>query len=124
MKRKILVVDDTPIARQGTAIVVQTLGFKTDEAANGREALANMQTHQYALVLMDYNMPGMDGMECTQKIREQEKQTGIRIPIIGLSASNEANIREKCLQAGMDDYLPKSYTKEELQHIVDKWLCS
>jgi CheY-like chemotaxis protein len=123
MNPKILIVDDTPIARQGTAMTVQSLGFKTDEAVGGCEAFANVQTHQYALILMDCNMPNLDGIECTQKIREQEKQTGIRIPIIGVSASNDAQTRAKCLQAGMDDYLSKSYTKEELQHIINKWLC-
>jgi CheY-like chemotaxis protein len=121
---RILVVDDTPIACQATSIVLRTLGFNTDEVGSGYEALSNIQTRAYDLIFMDYNMPHMNGLECTQKIREWEVLTGTRIPIIGLSASVELNVREKCLQAGMDDYLSKSYTREDLQQIVQKWLGS
>jgi CheY-like chemotaxis protein len=118
----ILVVDDTPIACQATSMMLRTLGFQTDEAASGYEAIANVQTRDYALIFMDYNMPHMNGLECTQKIRELKAPAGTRIPIIGLSASVELNVRESCLLAGMDDYLSKSYTREELQQIVHKWL--
>jgi len=122
MKHKILVVDDNQIVRQGTAITVQTLGYMTEEAASGREALDRLGACQYALIFMDYEMPDMDGFECTRTIRELENGTGARIPIIALTASDEFQIREKCLQAGMDDYLHKMYTPQQLRQILSKWL--
>jgi len=122
MKAKILVVDDTALSRMGTAITVKALGFATDEAASGPEALDRVGSCHYALILMDYNMWQMDGIECTQKIRALESKTGTRVPIVALTSSNEMEIREKCLQAGMDDYLDKSYSPEELQEILAKWL--
>jgi CheY-like chemotaxis protein len=122
MKPKILVVDDNSIVRQGTAITVQTLGYMTEEAASGREALDRLGASQYALIFMDYEMPDMDGFECTMKIRELENATGTRIPIVGLTASNEIQIKEKCLKAGMDDYLDKSCSPEALRQILSKWV--
>jgi CheY-like chemotaxis protein len=122
IKPLILVVDDTPIASLGTACVLQTLGFMADQAGSGREALVRVGASQYALIFMDHDMPDMDGFECTQKIREMENGTGTRIPIVGLTASDETDIREKCLQAGMDDYLHKRYTPEELRQILSKWV--
>ena len=122
MKHKILVVDDTPICRLGTASIVQTLGYMTEEAASGGEALDRVGASQYDLIFMDHDMPDMDGCECTRRIRELENSTGARIPIIALTASDEIQIREKCLKAGMDDYLHKRYTLEELRQILSKWV--
>lgn len=118
----ILVVDDAHITRQGTVLVVSGLGFETDEAADGFEALDKFKSSTYAAILMDYNMPKMDGFECTAKIRDLEKGTDRRIPIIGMTASTDRDIREACLKAGMDDYVEKSCTNAELEEMLLKWV--
>lgn len=119
--RVVLVVDDTVITRQGTALAVQLIGFETDEAADGFVALEKLKTVAYAAVLMDYNMPLMNGLECTAKIRELETVTGSRTPVIGMTASTEEDIRQKCMDAGMDDYIDKSCSNAELQRVLEKW---
>lgn len=119
----ILVVDDTPLSRLGTALTVRNLpGFQADEASDGISALEKLKASSYAAIVMDCDMPRMDGFECAAQIRELEKSTGSRIPIIGMSASTAENIRENCLNAGMDDYLDKSFSHEELRKMLAKWL--
>lgn len=118
----ILVVDDTNISRAGTVITVQKLlGFEVDEADDGTTALAKVKTNNYAAILMDCDMPTMNGLQCTALIRELEKDTGTRTPIIAFTASTEIQIREKCLKAGMDDYLEKSCSNAELSEMLVKW---
>lgn len=90
--KRILVVDDTPVTRQGTALIVTCFGYEVGEAGDGEAALLRLSTGDYGAVLMDYNMPRMNGLECTAKIRELEKGTGKRIPIIGISASQESEV--------------------------------
>lgn len=120
--RVVLIVDDMAINRQGTTLAVQVFGFETDEAEDGLSALEKLKTTAYAAILMDCQMPRMDGFECTAKIRELEKGTGSRIPIIGMTASTATDIHESCLKAGMDDYIDKSCSNPELQQILEKWL--
>jgi CheY-like chemotaxis protein len=124
MTQKILVVDDNVIIRQCTVIVVKGFGFATDEAASGHEALAHVEADQYALILMDYNMPEMDGPQCTQRVREIEKGTGKQTPIICMTSNSERDIEESCLNAGMDGYLYKACTIEELKIAVLRWVKS
>ena len=119
--RVVLIVDDMAINRQGTALAVQGFGFDTDEAEDGLSALEKFKAAAYAAILMDCQMPRMNGFECTAKIREMEKGTGCRIPIIGLTASTAADIEESCLKAGMDDYIDKSCRNTELQRMLEKW---
>lgn len=120
--RVVLVVDDTVITRQGTALAIQCLGFETDEAEDGPVALAKVKTTEYAAIIMDYNMPLMNGLECTAKIRELETGTGSRTPIIGMTASEEQDIRQKCIDAGMDDFIEKSCSNTELRETLAKWV--
>jgi CheY-like chemotaxis protein len=121
--RVILVVDDNTIVRQGTAIALRVvLGFEAEEAADGFAALEKMKTNTFAAILMDCEMPNMDGFQCTAQIRELEKLSGDKIPIIGMTASVAPDIRESCLKAGMNDYLDKSCSNEKLQEVLVKWL--
>lgn len=120
--KKILVVDDQSITRTGTALLLTFLGFETEEAGNGFTALEKLKDASYAAIIMDYAMPEMNGPECAVKIRELEKTTGRRTPIIGMSASREHQIRENCLKAGMDDFLDKDCTRVELEEVLLKWL--
>jgi two-component system, sensor histidine kinase and response regulator len=91
--------------------------------ANGREALEAIEKQTYDLVLlMDVQMPEMDGFEATAAIREREKQSGTRLPIIALTAHAMRGDRERCLAAGMDGYLSKSIATRELDNLLEKFL--
>jgi len=118
-KLKILIVDDLPILRLGTAMTVRNFGFEVDEAASAEDALAKVKEGQYAAIIMDCQMPRMDGLECTAKIRELEKQTGKHALIIGFSSSSDRDMREQCLKAGMDDFLSKDCSSEKLREALN-----
>jgi len=120
---KILIVDDTRIIREGMVRVLKNaFGCAVDEACDGLEALAKLETSNYSLVLMDYEMPLMNGFECVAKIRDVEKVTGIHTPIIGMTASHKSDIKEKCMQAGMNGFLSKECSNKEIEDEVRKWV--
>ncbi len=122
MTQSVLVVDDTKIARQGTALTLRQLfSFEIDEAVDGYAAIDSLKNCDYAVILMDCDMPGMSGFECTERIRELEQHTGKRTPVIGMSASTSSDVRERCLKSGMDDYLDKGCTIDVLRSTVLKW---
>jgi two-component system, sensor histidine kinase len=121
MRKKILVVDDVPVIRTGTSLILRNLGFETEEAASGSEALEKIQRTRYALIFLDYNMPTMDGCECARLIRCYEDARGTRTPIICFTSGALTQISRECLEAGMDDCLSKSCQVEELSHTVARW---
>jgi len=92
-----------------------------DAVANGKEAVNALEMIAYDIVLMDCQMPEMDGFEATRQIREREKQTGGHIPIVALTAHAMAGDRERCLAAGMDDYVPKPINPAELVRVIEKF---
>lgn len=118
----LLVEDYSPNILVASAMLEQ-LGFACDVAYNGIEALIKFKQKKYALVLMDIQMPGMDGIETVSRMRmlEQEKSQS-RTPIIAVTAFAMAGDREKCLKAGMDDYLTKPYLPEDLKEKIDHLL--
>lgn len=120
----ILVVEDYPINQQVAQLYLEQLGFSCHVANNGIEALQAINTNQYSLILMDCQMPDMDGYVATKKIREQEENSNSKkhIPIIALTAHAISGDREKCLSAGMDDYLVKPMEPEHLHSMLQKWL--
>jgi CheY-like chemotaxis protein len=87
-------------------------------ANNGQEALEMLEAHRFDIVLMDVQMPVMNGYEATQKIRQKEKLTGNHMIIIGLTASNMKGDKEKCLQAGMDDFVSKPMRIKDLMQAI------
>ncbi len=94
---------------------LDTLGFQSDVAGNGIQAFEKLKTSQYIAVLMDVQMPGMNGFDATQHIREYERKTGLPpIPIIGVTAHALAGDRERCLAAGMNEYISKPFAPAEL----------
>ncbi len=117
-KKKILIVDDQAIMREGTAIMLQMFGFAADTAASANDALTRLKAGDYAGILMDCNMPAVDGFECTRQIRELETCTETRIPIIGFSANSDPELEEQCLQAGMDTLLAKDCTTDAFRETV------
>jgi CheY-like chemotaxis protein len=124
---RILVVDDNAINRDVCVGMLDQLDrYDISVAANGHEALEELERRPYDLVLMDCQMPLMNGYEATGRIRQREL-TGrdaplARLPIIALTAYAHLEDREHCLSAGMDDYLAKPFTKEQLRAVLHRWL--
>jgi CheY-like chemotaxis protein len=118
----ILVVDDTPLMRHATACTVRAFGYEIKEAASGEAALQMLATESYDAIFMDLRMPRMDGLECTQKIREAEAKSGTRVPIIALTSESDADIQRHCLEAGMDAFLHKSCSQQDMKVTLTKFL--
>ncbi len=117
---KILIAEDNKINQIVARKILEKENFEVDIVETGKQAVDAVQTGKYAFVFMDIQMPEMDGYEATRTIRELEKGTGNHIPIIALTASAMEKDREKCLNVGMDEYLPKPIEKEELLRILKK----
>lgn len=118
----ILVADDNKTSQLVTILQLKQLGYVGHTVNNGREAVEAALKTPYSLILMDCQMPDMDGFEATGIIRHSESEIGRHTPIIGLTAQAMEGDRERCLQAGMDDYLSKPATLERLRNLVDGWV--
>lgn len=119
---RILVVEDNNLMRGLTIKQLEKFGIETDFATNGSEAVEKTLKNEYSLVLMDCQMPVMDGFESTLEIRKREFVKGGHIPIIAMTAFAMAGDREQCLASGMDDYLSKPVTIDQLELMLEKWL--
>lgn len=124
-KGHVLLVEDY----QGNIVVATTLlamhGFTCELAQTGRQALATLQNNHedFDLVLMDVQMPGMDGLEVTQRVRAHEESAELqRLPIIGMTAHSQASDRQKCLDVGMDDYIAKPFNPDTLITLIQKFI--
>jgi signal transduction histidine kinase/CheY-like chemotaxis protein len=118
-KLHILLAEDNPVNQVLAARLIEKRGHSLVVAANGREALAALKDQFFDLVLMDIQMPEMNGFEATAAIRDTEKTTGKHLPIIAMTANAMAGDRERCLAAGMDAYLAKPIQTEELFAIIE-----
>ncbi len=118
----ILVAEDTPVNQQVAIRMLEKSGFRPHIAANGRKALQALTEGSYAAVLMDCQMPELDGYETTREIRRREHDTGQHIPIIAMTANSMQGERERCLAAGMDDYLSKPLRKQALNDALTRWI--
>ncbi|MBI5246268.1 MAG: response regulator [Elusimicrobia bacterium] len=114
---RVLVVEDNSANQQLALLHLTVLGYEADAVANGREALAALEDIPYGLVLMDCQMPEMDGYEATRAIRLREGARR-RVPIVALTADSADGNRARCLQAGMDDYLEKPARSAELERAL------
>ena len=117
----VLVVEDAPVNQAVAARMLEKLGFLAHIAANGRVALEVMAGKSFAAVLMDCQMPELDGYETTREIRRGERD-GQRIPIIAMTANSMQGERERCLAAGMDDYLSKPLRNRVLREALTRWI--
>jgi CheY-like chemotaxis protein/HPt (histidine-containing phosphotransfer) domain-containing protein len=117
----ILVADDSRINQKVVVGLLERMGFTADVAASGGEAVGACARRRYAAVLMDCQMPGMDGYQATARIRGAEGSLH-HTPVIAVTASALKGDREKCLAAGMDDYLPKPFTPAELTEVLRRWV--
>ena len=121
---RILIADDNAMNQKVARAMVGSLGFECEVVPSGSQALESLEKRGFDLVLMDCNMPGMDGFETTAEIRKRDlkDRRGERLPIIGLTASAMGGTREKCLAAGMDDYLAKPLRPGALRTTLAIWL--
>jgi len=122
----ILVVEDNAVNREVAAGMLENLGYRSESAVNGLLALEAIAESTYAAVLMDCQMPVMDGLTATQEIRRREARStearsSHRVPIIALTANAMEANRERCLAAGMDDFLPKPFTQAQLKGLLGRW---
>ncbi|MEW8052338.1 MAG: response regulator [Candidatus Thiodiazotropha sp.] len=121
---RILVAEDNLVNQAVIDEMLQLFCCKVTLANNGREVLKLLSNNQYDMILMDIQMPELDGYETTQIIRKKEGKSKQHITIIALTANVMDGDQQKCLAAGMDDYIGKPVTHNKLQHILKKWLSS
>ncbi len=120
---RILLVEDTPLNQRVAEGMLATLGYQSDLVCNGQQAVEQVCGADYDLVLMDVEMPVKDGLQATREIREYEQQHGLApIPVVALTAHALKGDREKCLNAGMSDYLTKPLTMDALRECLQRWL--
>jgi signal transduction histidine kinase/DNA-binding response OmpR family regulator len=117
-KGKILLIEDVAVNQLIATRILQKMGFEITLASNGAEGLEKWRNEKFDLILMDVEMPVMDGMEATRIIRREEEGTTNHIPIIAMTAHAMRGDAEKCLTAGMDDYLAKPFKQTELEKMV------
>jgi len=122
-KARILLVEDNLTNQQVALGILRKLGLQADAVVNGEEGVNAVNAHPYDLVLMDVQMPIMDGLEATRRIRRQQAAAGIPArPIVAMTAHAMRGDRERCLEAGMNDYLTKPITPQSLIAALAKWL--
>jgi len=111
---RVLLVEDNLVNQKLFVRLMEKLGHQVSVASNGREALTMHAAGRFDVVLMDVQMPEMDGLEATREIRRRERRIGAHTPILGLTAHAMKGDRERCLEAGMDSYLAKPVRADEL----------
>lgn len=119
----ILVVEDSPINRAIIANYLRQLGCQVSLAEHGGEAVEMSQNDVFNIILMDIEMPVLDGFEATQQIRQEEVDTDEHAVIIAVTTRTSDEDRSKCTEVGMDDFLAKPVTETELQNTLTHWLC-
>ena len=119
-----MLVEDHKNNQRVALAALRRLGYSAHLVENGQEAVAAMTVYgnRYSLILMDWQMPVMDGIAATRQIRQLEKGSERRIPIIGMTANAMKGDPEKCLSAGMDDYLSKPINLRDLGDMLKKWI--
>jgi CheY-like chemotaxis protein len=122
-KARVLVAEDNAVNQEVARWLLEELGHEVEVVSTGTEAVAAVKRGKFDIVLMDCHMPEMDGLDATRAVREWEGAAGSsRLPIIAVTASVYDGDRERCLAAGMVDFLGKPYTAEQLGAVLDRWL--
>jgi CheY-like chemotaxis protein/HPt (histidine-containing phosphotransfer) domain-containing protein len=118
----ILVAEDNAMNQRVATLLLKKLGYRSDVVANGRETVDAVARVPYDLVLMDCEMPEMDGVEATREIRAREEGSERRLPIVAMTANAMPRDRERCMAAGMDDYLTKPVAADALRAMIERWM--
>ena len=123
-KKPVLIVEDIATNRELFSLQLRHFGLATQHATNGQEALdlVHEDPGAFSMILMDLQMPIMDGITAAQLIRQHENYTNRHIIIVALTANETVGIHEQCLEAGMDDLMHKPVTLAKLDHLLTKWL--
>lgn len=116
---KILLVEDNRVNQLVASGLLRKLGHRVDLAENGERALAALQRQRYDIILMDCQMPVMDGFEATRAIRQNPEWADL--PVIAVTANVLQGDREQCLASGMNDYVTKPYKRDELRAVIVRW---
>jgi CheY-like chemotaxis protein len=116
---RILMAEDNAINQRVGKLILQRAGYNIDLVADGNEALEAHRAHPYDVILMDCQMPTMDGFEASRQIRQLQQPQPV---IIAVTANALVGERERCLNAGMDDYLSKPFQADQLVAVVRKWV--
>jgi CheY-like chemotaxis protein len=119
---RILLAEDQAVNRRVALLQLQELGYHADAVVNGAEAVAAAEAERYDVILMDMQMPGLDGLSAARAIRAQERISGNHASIIALTAAALDRDRQACLNAGMDDYLAKPLEIDALREVLERWL--
>jgi len=122
--KPLLLAEDNAINQRVATLVLNKLGYEVDVVENGADAVRQAATGRYALVLMDCQMPEMDGFEATAAIRLAERDSGVHLPIVAMTANAIEGDRERCIAAGMDDYIPKPINADRLRDVLAIWIVS
>ena len=118
---RILIVEDSVINQKVARALAEKAGYRCEVAANGIEALAAIRERPYDVVLMDVQMPEMDGYTATRRVRGLAGEIA-RTPVVGMTANAMKGDREKCLEAGMDDYISKPISAQEFLQKISQWV--
>ena len=116
---RVLLAEDNVVNQKLAVGVLQRDGHQVTVANNGREAFEAWRREPFDLILMDVQMPRLDGYAATRAIREREEETGLHVPIIAMTAHAMRGDRERCIEAGMDNYLPKPINPDELRNVLE-----
>jgi CheY-like chemotaxis protein len=119
--KRILLVEDNVANQKLASMILKKLGYEVSLAANGKEAVSGMENPP-DLILMDCQMPEMDGFEATSAIREMEQSIGRHVPIVAMTANAMQGDRERCIAAGMDDYISKPISPGVMKEKLERWL--
>jgi len=118
-----LIVEDNPVNRMVAEKMLKKVNFEAVSVESGDECLSLIRNNRYDLIFMDCHMPGMDGFVTTREVRKAERIGNMKnTPIIALTANTSAEIRQRCIESGMDDYLAKPLKVDQLKEVIGRWL--